>query len=582
MPRETMDAFRVTGAVHVLVVSGVHAGILITGVLALLGMGVLPRRAALATAMVLVALYAVLTGGHPPVVRAAMLTELACLALWFHRNPFALNSLAIAAVFVLVLNPADLFRTGPQLSFLCVAILLWFSSVRWVPVATPLQSLVYNARPWHERLLISLARRLGWTMAATLAVWGLSLPLLMYQFHLVTPVAVLACVPVFLGLAASLVTGFAFLFLGWLVPPGEPALALPLATSLDALSTVVQSSSHWPQAYFWTPPAGWWVAGWYALTGGLLCAAGTRFGWRRTAQLLAAWVLAGAMPVVAQRLAPRTLQVTFLDVGHGVCAVVTTPEGTTLLYDAGSLGSPSYATDTIARYLWFRGIRTIDGIVLSHADVDHFNAVPGLVDRFAIGRVFVSPHMFPATSDVADESAPAALRRLLHQHSIPIEIVELGDRLVLDSKSHGDVLYPDHLGSFGSDNSNSLVLAIESGPYRILLPGDLEAPGIDDVMGDVAYPCDVLLAPHHGSSRSDPPGFAAWSQPDCVVVSGNADTADRRFSASYGGQGAEILFTSDCGAIDFAFGPSAVRIGRFRPPAAKPPAIGSNRESPPN
>lgn len=566
MPRETVDAYRVTGLLHVLVVSGLHAGILIGCVLGLLRMALLPRRVGLAIAMVLVALYALLTGAHPPVVRAALLAELACLALWLHRNPFAFNSLAIAAVVVLFLNPADLFRTGPQLSFLCVATLLWFSSVRWLPTPTPLQTLIFNARPWYERALLLVSRRVGWTMAATLAVWILSMPLLMHQFHLVSPVAVVACVPVFFTLALSLIAGFVFLVAGWLIPALETSFAWLLSNSLGVLNGMVQSASDWPYAYFWTPgPTGWWVLGWYGLVGVGLCAGGTRFGWRRTVQLAAMWIVIGVAPVIAQRTLHRALQATFLDVGHGVCVVVTTPEGATLLYDAGSLGSPTYATETVSSYLWSRGIRTIDGIVLSHADVDHFNAMPGLVDRFRIGRVFVSPHMFPRVDDPTDHSAPAELQRLLDRHSIPTEVVQLGDRLKLDSSTQALVLYPDWLGSIGNDNANSLVLAIESGPHRILLPGDLESTGIDFVIADEPYPCSVLLAPHHGSRRSNPPGFAAWSQPKTVVISGSATAAESNVVASYQRQGAEVLLTSGSGAIDFVFDAHSVHRVRFRP-----------------
>ena len=63
-------------------------------------------------------------------------------------------------------------------------------------------------------------------------------------------------------------------------------------------------------------------------------------------------------------------------VGHGECVLMQAPSGETLLYDAGGIGSPEYATQSIAAVLWDRGILHIDGIVLSHADTDHYNAVP--------------------------------------------------------------------------------------------------------------------------------------------------------------------------------------------------------------
>src|SRR5690606_29369757 len=135
------------------------------------------------------------------------------------------------------------------------------------------------------------------------------------------------------------------------------------------------------------------------------------------------------------------------------------------------------ATDTISRYLWSRGITTIDGILLSHADVDHFNAVPGLLQRFRVGRVFVSPHMFSRSRDPLDRSAPEELRRVLEARGVPIETVMLGDRLQLDASTSAEVLYPDWLGNFGSDNAHSIVLGIECRGVKVLLPGDLESPG---------------------------------------------------------------------------------------------------------
>lgn len=566
MPRESVDAYRVTGALHVLVVSGLHAGILISLVGLLLGLGWLPKRWGLMLAMVLVAGYAWLTGGHPPVLRAAILAELACIALWLDRNPFAINSLAIAALVVLLLNPSDLFRTGPQLSFLCVTVLLWFSSVRWRREPTPLAVLLYKSMPWYRRAASQLGGRMAWTVAATCAVWGLSLPLLISRYNLVTPIAVFACVPLFLCVTCSLISGFAFLVVGWVVPPLEPLLASCCRLSIASLDQLVGKSAEIQAGYHWTPaPHGWWVLGWYLLSPALLCAGGTRYGWRKTMLAASAWVAFGATPALVNRSTSDPLQIDFLDVGHGVCAVVTTPSGATLLYDAGSLGSPSYATETIANYLWSRGIRAVDGIVLSHADVDHFNAVPGLLDRFEIGRVFVSPHMFATGDDPADKSAPAELRRLLQTRGVPISVIELGDRLTIDGNVHADVLYPDRLGSFGGDNANSIVLSIVSEEHHILLPGDIESPGIDDVMAEPMDDCTVLLAPHHGSRRSDPPGFAHWSRPEYVVVSGGDGQVDPAVQQSYRGQGAQIMATSECGTISFVFSEADLHIARFRP-----------------
>src|SRR5690606_1136575 len=126
---ERKSHYLVTGATHVLVVSGLHASILVAGVLLLLRGGVLPRRISLLIAMVLILLYTLLPGANPPVVRAAVVAEIVCVGLWIGREAISFNSLAAAGLVVLVLNPCELFLTGTQLSFLCTATLIWIASI---------------------------------------------------------------------------------------------------------------------------------------------------------------------------------------------------------------------------------------------------------------------------------------------------------------------------------------------------------------------------------------------------------------------------------------------------------------------
>lgn len=564
MPRQMVDAYRVSGVVHVLVVSGLHATIVMGLVWLVLSTGWLPQRWSTVAAMAAVLAYAVLTGGHPPVVRAAILAITLCLGRLLGLPSIRSNSLAAAAIVVLAMNPADMLRSGPQLSFLCVAVLLWFATVRWRRERTPLEQLLFNALPVYQRAVVYGTHKFGLGIAATLAVWLVSLPLVMNQYHLASPVAVVASVPVFFTLTASLVTGLALLVGGTLCPPLEGCLATGCGCSIDLLQEVVGHASTLPGAYLWTVgPAGWWVAGWYLLATVLLAAGGTRWGWQRTLQVVVVWVVVGSAAAAVSRNRSRPFEAAFLDVGHGVSVVLHTPQGATLLYDAGSLGSPDYAADTIACYLWSRGIRQIDGIVLSHPDVDHFNAVPGLVDRFRVGRVFVSPHMFRPGDDPGDHTAPAELKRLLIARDVPIETIQLGDRLALDPVTHATVLWPDRLGSFGSDNSNSVVLAVESPDLRLLLPGDLEAPGIDWLLDDEPFDCQVLLAPHHGSRGSDPPGFAAWSRPEHVVISGGRVAVDRSTASSYLAAGARLWTTGQRGAILLEAGPGGPRFSWF-------------------
>jgi len=67
------------------------------------------------------------------------------------------------------------------------------------------------------------------------------------------------------------------------------------------------------------------------------------------------------------------------------------PDGRTCLYDAGAIAGPDVTRRQIAPFLWSRGIRRIDEVLLSHADLDHFNGLAALLERFAVGQVTCTP-----------------------------------------------------------------------------------------------------------------------------------------------------------------------------------------------
>src|SRR5207244_842658 len=130
-------------------------------------------------------------------------------------------------------------------------------------------------------------------------------------------------------------------------------------------------------------------------------------------------------------------------VGHGGCTVLETPDGRTLLYDAGAIAGPDVARRLIAPYLWHRGIRRIDEVFLSHADLDHFNGIPDLLNRFNVGRVTCTPSF-------ADKATPAVAHTLaaLDRHGVAVRIVQAGDRFGAGTVLF-DVLHPPTVGPAG-------------------------------------------------------------------------------------------------------------------------------------
>src|SRR5262249_36528182 len=110
--------------------------------------------------------------------------------------------------------------------------------------------------------------------------------------------------------------------------------------------------------------------------------------------------------------------------------------------------------------------------------------------------------------------------------------------------------------------ANSVVVSVEYAGRRILLPADLQSPGLDDVLAESPMPCDVLLVPHHGSKSSKPAQLAAWSTPAWAVFS-----ADHRYDTSsveaiYARRG-HVLHTADTGAVMARIDEKGLRVETF-------------------
>jgi competence protein ComEC len=553
------DAFVRTGTIHVLAISGMHIAILASSLFFALRWGLLRRRLALVAVMAATVLYTILTDAEPSAVRAMILVVLICGALAVGRPAAVFNWWAAGGLVVLAINPADLFRAGPQLSFLAVAVMSWFAP-RWAAWQRldPLERLIAQTRPWPQRVARGCGLWTGRALLVSAAIWLVTGPLVMARFHLLSPVAMLLGPVLIFPSAVALMSGFGVLVFGWIEPLGR-LFGWLCGQSLDCTQRIVGCASQTPGSYFWLPaPAEWRLAAFYLglIAWSLWPAAHSQ----RPLRLAAAGVLGaiGFLPGWWFQPPPQQLECTFLSVGHGCCVVVRFPDGQTLMYDAGRLGTPKVGARSIAGYLWSQGVRRIDALVISHADVDHYNALPDLAEQFAIGRVYVSPQMF------RDDVEPLRLlRAAIDTSGAELCTIAAGD----DLRPHPDcllrVLHPPMQGVAGSDNANSIVLVVEHAGRRIILPGDLESAGMQSVLKEPRSDCDIALAPHHGSTRSNPPGFSAWCTPEFVVISGGHEERLDSVRNAYEAGGARVLHTAR-GAVKFSVGSQQVDVVQWR------------------
>ncbi len=411
MTTQQREAFVESGTMHVLAISGLNVAILAMFVGGACRQFNLPRGLTAISILSFVGGYAAITEAGPPVVRAALLVFLSTLGWPWDRPTHANNLLAVTALGVLWWNPTDAFNVGAQLSFLAVAVILWLTSRRgWQLEENRLQAEQEAAHPTTKteaELARELAAKLpktairsavigGWTVlrngtAVSFFVWLFSAVLIARQFHLVSPVGLLANIPMIPVATVTLCLGYSMLLLGFISSTLAGWVAVPFEWSLRAMLWIVDVAAELSCGHRYVPtPPTWW------LIGAIVCLA-TLFLWIRGPlfrhvgwRAFWLWTAIGlAMPLWPRE--PGPLRVSVLSVGHGLSVLIESPSGRTLLYDGGMMGNARRATDVVQQTLWHRGHSGLDGIVLSHADTDHVNGVAGLLRTVPIGKLFVSP-----------------------------------------------------------------------------------------------------------------------------------------------------------------------------------------------
>jgi competence protein ComEC len=367
MTRADWDKYIRTGVLHVLAISGQHL-VILAGFLwfFLPRLGMRQRQAAWMVALVLLS-YALLSGGRPPALRSAVAVCAICGGMVLRRrtlpaNPFALSWLAVALV-----NPTDLFSSGCLLSFLSVAVLCFGTRTVFQREEDPLAKLVDESRPAWQRVLRRLGRRVFESYVVTAILWLAITPLAASRYQMLAPVGLLLGPPLVLLTTVALFMGFLLLLAGVLCPPLTALLALAVHASLAGCEWLVDAGDRLPCSHIYSGAIPeWWLWIFYAGLLALLAKPELRRRWRWAGVAGLGWVCAG-LAAGAARLPSDELRCTFLAVGHGGCTVLETPDGRTLLYDAGSLAGPEVTRRQIAPYLWHRGIRRIDEVILSHA-----------------------------------------------------------------------------------------------------------------------------------------------------------------------------------------------------------------------
>jgi len=502
LPQHVQEEFRGTGTFHLFSVSGLHVGMISVLLWYVFKALRVPRRHAAGWIIPMLFFYVLMTGLKAASVRSALMAAIVLLGLMANRRPVLFNSLCAAGFLILLADTNQFFNPGFQLSFCVVAaIMLLAGPLAW--------SLTAPFRPdpfFPERLLsaprrfvVRCAARFASLLAVSTAAWLGSLPLTMGYFHLVSITALPANV-----------------------------LAVPVSFAIMAVAMLSLGTGLFSA----------WMASIYNQTNWLL------------AKLLLGIVhafasLPGSFFYVRMPEQPAPLaEIVVFDFGAGGAAWISA-QGRDWLIDSG----PAYSHDSVLLpFLRSRGLRSLDGFLLTHGDTAHIGSAAELM------RTCPPGHVVDSTLDDLSASR-SRLHAELSRRGIPKSPHRSGDWIVLGPETRLQILYPPGDVPRGVADDKGLVVQLRAGPTRILFMSDAGLYTEEWLMRNVPreLPSDILIkgSPRHGPSGDS--AFLSAVKPRAVIATATQFPDSERIPANFAEnlrtRGIRLFAQDRCGAV---------------------------------
>ncbi|MCP3944476.1 MAG: DNA internalization-related competence protein ComEC/Rec2 [Desulfobacteraceae bacterium] len=516
IPLKLKDLFSRAGTSHLLAISGLHLSIVALGFFGLfyfllarvpmfLMKGIAKKTAGILT-LIPLCFYGVFSGFSPSTQRAFIMISIFMISFLSEKENNPLNTLALAAIVILIYDSAALFSISFQLSFgALLFILIGFSLIKirgWIP-KKKLITIVTSAA------LVTFFAGLG------------TFPLIAHYFNLISYVQILS------NLVLVPLMGFICLPLGFMVFLIFPICPVPaellvnlcqgiLSFCIAYIQFLTSFKLSWSRIVAFDVPEMILV---YLFFAGVALYIVHQKKTGLVLVILA--VLAGSFSFTTglkTKLFQKKMIITILDVGQGNSALIQTIEGKNILVDGGGFSDRSsfdIGRYVVGPFLWSQKIFCLDAVILTHPESDHMNGLLYILENFKVNLVVKN-------RDTASSRAYKGLMALCRENTIRVWHPSTGDTTLGFDRTRL-IFFRDIPGSGQNLNNNSLVFQVRFNKFSLLFTGDIlnerEMVLARQNMYVHGLKSSLLISPHHGSLTSSSKIFLDKVNPESVIIS---------------------------------------------------------------
>jgi len=485
IPPDLKEVFAEAGIMHILAVSGLHVGIIAFALAALLNMLRLPKKLKLFTLVLILLIYASITGYRPSVLRATIMFIMLIGGKLINRDRNLNISLFFAAFLILLLNPLTLYDAGFLLSFIVTFFIINLSPI--------LQELYSKIIVWIKTPL-----------AISTAAWIGIFPLSAYYFNKVSIISIVSNIFIIPLTGIAVILGFVTFFIGLLSIPLAGVIANINYLVLYLITLAAKSFSLLPFAFAYVAQPSIVMIVLYYLTVFFIIEIFYKKNLSPETKKRAVFITLSVILliiIVQVFYLPDNLKVNFINVGEGDCILIEAPNKINILIDGG--GTPQSNFDvggkTVIPYLRRKGIDTINLLVLTHPHLDHLEGLLPVIKEFKVDMVLDS-------GLISDLQEYKEFISTIQEKGIPYHLAKAGDNFIFSNNLEIFLLNPLYNADFYNDsdfNNASIVIKLFYKNTDFLFTGDIEeATEKKLLIWQNILQSDVLKVSHHGSATS--------------------------------------------------------------------------------